>query len=132
VRRRRVNSKGLDEITDADLDTPAKSMPENNLWWWRMKLFQGGLDRSVAGKTMSSSTWELASAPSAKGIGFDIPANMAKGVMKQIIEHGRVVRGWLGIELQDRTADLAEALDLDSTHGVLISAEVGTGNRLQK
>jgi len=62
-----------------------------------------------------------------QGIGFAIPVNMAKGVMKQIIEHGRVVRGWLGIEAQDLTADLAESLNLDSTHGVLISGVLRGG-----
>jgi serine protease DegS len=56
-----------------------------------------------------------------QGIGFAIPVNMAKGVMKQIIEHGHVVRGWLGIEAQDLTPDLAQSLNLDTTHGVLIS-----------
>jgi S1-C subfamily serine protease len=52
---------------------------------------------------------------------------MAKGVMKQIIEHGHVVRGWLGIEAQDLTAELAQALNLDSTRGVLISGVLRGG-----
>jgi serine protease DegS len=62
-----------------------------------------------------------------QGIGFAIPVNMAKGVMKQIIEHGHVVRGWLGIEAQDLTAELAQALNLDSTRGVLISGVLRGG-----
>ncbi len=62
-----------------------------------------------------------------QGIGFAIPVNMAKGVMKQIIEHGHVVRGWLGIEAQDLTAELAQALKLDSTSGVLISGVLRGG-----
>ena len=62
-----------------------------------------------------------------QGIGFAIPVNMAKGVMKQIIEHGRVVRGWLGIEAQDLTPDLAESLNLESTRGVLISGVLRDG-----
>jgi serine protease DegS len=63
-----------------------------------------------------------------QGIGFAIPVNMAKGVMKQIIEHGRVVRGWLGIEAQNLTADLARSLNLDSTtRGVLISGVLRGG-----
>jgi len=61
------------------------------------------------------------------GIGFAIPVSMAKGVMKQIIEHGHVVRGWLGIEAQDMTADLAQSLNLDSTAGVLISGVLRGG-----
>jgi serine protease DegS len=62
-----------------------------------------------------------------QGIGFAIPVNMAKGVMTQIIEHGHVVRGWLGIEAQDMTADLAQSLNLDSTRGVLISGVLRGG-----
>ncbi len=62
-----------------------------------------------------------------QGIGFAIPVSMAKGVMKQIIEHGHVVRGWLGIEAQDLTADLAQSLNLDSTSGVLISGVLRDG-----
>jgi serine protease DegS len=62
-----------------------------------------------------------------QGIGFAIPVNMAKGVMKQIIEHGHVVRGWLGIEAQDLTPELAQALSLDSTRGVLISGVLRGG-----
>jgi serine protease DegS len=62
-----------------------------------------------------------------QGIGFAIPVSMAKGVMTQIIEHGHVVRGWLGIEAQDLTADLAQSLNLDDTSGVLISGVLRGG-----
>ena len=47
---------------------------------------------------------------SARLLSIAIPASLAKGVMKQIIEHGRVVRGWLGLEAQDLTPALAENL----------------------
>lgn len=56
-----------------------------------------------------------------QGIGFAIPINLAKGVMKQIIEQGHVVRGWLGIEAQNLTARLAESFGLESTSGILIA-----------
>jgi serine protease DegS len=56
-----------------------------------------------------------------QGIGFAIPVSLAKGVMKQIIEHGRVVRGWLGLEAQDLTPALAESFGLESDRGVLIA-----------
>lgn len=62
-----------------------------------------------------------------QGIGFAIPVSLAKGVMKQIIEHGRVVRGWLGLEAQDLTAELAESLGLGAVHGVLISGVLRGG-----
>ncbi|MFY9179335.1 MAG: trypsin-like peptidase domain-containing protein [Venatoribacter sp.] len=47
-----------------------------------------------------------------QGIGFAIPANIAERTVEDIIEHGRPIRGWLGIEVQESTQALLEALDL--------------------
>jgi len=55
------------------------------------------------------------------GIGFAIPAQTAMTVLEQIVEHGAVTRGWLGIEPQDITPDLARALRLPRTDGVIIA-----------
>jgi len=55
------------------------------------------------------------------GIGFSIPINMAKKVMNQLIEHGEVKRGLLGVQIQDLTPELAEAMDLKGIHGALVS-----------
>ncbi len=54
------------------------------------------------------------------GIGFAIPSNMAKKISDQLIEDGEVVRGYLGVLPQDMTAQMAQALDLEGTKGVLI------------
>jgi serine protease Do len=56
------------------------------------------------------------------GIGFAIPSNLANKVMTDILEKGRVVRGWLGVYIQDVTEDLAKALKLENPSGVLISS----------
>ncbi|HEX4996258.1 MAG TPA: DegQ family serine endoprotease [Methylomirabilota bacterium] len=56
-----------------------------------------------------------------QGIGFSIPINMAREVMAQLIARGRVVRGWLGIVIQDLTPDLAAGFDLPNAGGVLVS-----------
>ena len=56
------------------------------------------------------------------GIGFAIPANMVKQVMQQLIKHGSIKRGLLGVQAQDITPELAEALGLGSIEGTLISA----------
>ncbi|BBP00049.1 S1C family serine protease [Sulfuriferula nivalis] len=56
-----------------------------------------------------------------QGIGFAIPSNLAAKIMKQIIEHGEVIRGWIGVEVQDITPELAESYQLTSTNGALIS-----------
>ena len=55
------------------------------------------------------------------GIGFAVPSNMARDVTAQLLEYGEVRRGRLGIQIQDVTPDLAEALDLDVDHGAVIT-----------
>jgi serine protease Do len=54
------------------------------------------------------------------GIGFAIPSNIAKLVVAQLREHGKVERGWLGVEMQPMTPTLAKAIGLDKNEGVLI------------
>jgi Do/DeqQ family serine protease len=56
-----------------------------------------------------------------QGIGFSIPINMAKDVMRQLIAKGRVVRGWLGIVIQDVTDELAESFGVKEREGVLVA-----------
>jgi serine protease DegQ len=55
------------------------------------------------------------------GIGFAIPANIAKQVMEQIALNGSVTRGWIGIEAQDITPELAESFKLSKPQGSLIA-----------
>lgn len=55
------------------------------------------------------------------GIGFAIPANVAKQVMEQIATNGSVTRGWIGIEAQDITPELAESFKLGQVRGSLIA-----------
>lgn len=54
------------------------------------------------------------------GIGFAIPVNMAKNVFAQLKEHGKVTRGWLGVMIQQVTAELAENFNLDRPIGALV------------
>ena len=54
------------------------------------------------------------------GIGFAIPSNMVRAVMGQLIDHGEVRRGHLGIVVQDLAPELAEAFDVDYREGVLV------------
>ncbi|RMH33640.1 MAG: DegQ family serine endoprotease [Nitrospirae bacterium] len=55
------------------------------------------------------------------GIGFAIPSNMAKSVMKSLIEYGKVIRGWLGVSIQDLTPELQEQFDAPDVNGALVS-----------
>jgi serine protease Do len=55
------------------------------------------------------------------GIGFAIPSNMVKTVVAQLREHGSVERGWLGVQIQNVTPDLAEALGLAAPRGAMVA-----------
>src|SRR5213075_330203 len=55
------------------------------------------------------------------GIGFAVPANMARQVMESLIKTGKVTRGWLGVSIQDVSQDLAKQFGLSETKGALVS-----------
>ncbi len=55
------------------------------------------------------------------GIGFAIPINLVKNVVEQLKAHGKVVRGWLGVSIQDVTPDLAKSFGLKETEGALVA-----------
>ncbi|HEX4326680.1 MAG TPA: Do family serine endopeptidase, partial [Burkholderiales bacterium] len=61
------------------------------------------------------------------GIGFAIPANMAKSIMEQIIATGGVTRGWIGVEIQEITPDLAESFKLPKNQGAIIAGVMKGG-----
>lgn len=66
-----------------------------------------------------------------QGIGFSIPVNMAKGVISQLIEKGKVVRGWLGVVIQPITQEIAESMGHENTDGALIS-DISPGSPAEK
>ena len=55
------------------------------------------------------------------GIGFAIPANLAKPVVEQLKEHGKVERGWLGIQIQEVTPEIASGFGLAKPEGALVA-----------
>ena len=55
------------------------------------------------------------------GIGFAIPSNMVKSVMDSLIKHGKVIRGWLGVSIQELTPDLAKEFGVSETGGALVA-----------
>ncbi len=65
------------------------------------------------------------------GIGFAVPVNMAKEVVEQLKEHGKVVRGWIGVYIQEITKDLQESLELPDRDGILV-ADVVKGSPADK
>ena len=56
-----------------------------------------------------------------QGIGFTIPVSLAKNIMEQIIQKGVVTRGWIGVEVQDVTPELADSFNLGAQQGALIA-----------
>lgn len=56
-----------------------------------------------------------------QGIGFAIPVNMAKNIIEQLRQSGKVVRGWLGVIVQQLTPELAQSLGIESDRGALVS-----------
>jgi serine protease Do len=62
-----------------------------------------------------------------QGIGFAIPVNLAREVMQQLRNKGKVVRGWLGVYIQQVTKELAEKFKIEGTEGVLVADVVKGG-----
>lgn len=91
----------------------------------------GGALVNLDGELIGINTAIIAPAGGNVGIGFAIPANMAKYSLEQIVEHGEVKRGQLGVIIQDLTPDLAEAFDMKGQRGVVVS-EVQSGSAAEK
>ncbi len=66
-----------------------------------------------------------------QGIGFAIPINLASNVINQLKDSGKVVRGWLGVIIQEITPEIAEGIGLDGTNGALV-AEVSPDSPAEK
>jgi serine protease DegQ len=81
----------------------------------------GGALITLDGRLVGINTAILSPAGGNVGIGFAVPSNIAKAVMTQLVEHGRVERGQLGITAQDLTPDLVAALALEDSTGVLVA-----------
>ena len=84
----------------------------------------GGPLLNIDGKVIGINTAIVAAG---QGIGFSIPINQARDVMQQLITRGKVVRGWLGIVIQDVTDQLAGSFGVKEREGVLV-AEVMKGS----
>jgi serine protease Do len=80
----------------------------------------GGALIDSRGELIGINTAILSHSGGNQGVGFAIPINLAKQVMDQIVDHGHVVRGFLGATIQNVTPAMGKALGLDNTDGVLI------------
>ncbi len=87
----------------------------------------GGALINAWGELIGINTAIYSRSGGSQGIGFAIPISLAGNVMQQIIEQGHVERGWLGIEAQDITPQLAESFGLKGTRGMLIAGVLRGG-----
>ncbi len=87
----------------------------------------GGALINSRGELVGINTAIFSRSGGSHGIGFAIPVQLARGVMQQLIEHGRVVRGWLGITAQELTPAIAESLGMSEPRGLLIAGVIENG-----
>jgi serine protease DegS len=81
----------------------------------------GGALINAYGNLIGINTAIFSKSGGSQGIGFAIPSVLANQIMEEIVQHGSVVRGWLGIETQALTADLAKSLGLNEIKGLVIA-----------
>lgn len=108
-----VSAKGriLGGNYDDFLQTDASINPGNS----------GGPLFNTSGQVIGINTAIYSRTGANNGIGFAIPIDMARNVMEQLKAHGRVVRGWLGVEIQEVTEDLAQSFGLPKAEGALVA-----------
>jgi serine protease DegQ len=87
----------------------------------------GGALVDTSGRLVGINTAIYSESGGSLGIGFAIPAQAAHTIMEQIIKNGAVTRGWLGIEPQDITRDLARAFGLKQDEGIIIASVLRNG-----
>ncbi len=81
----------------------------------------GGALVDPGGRLVGINTAILSRSSGNVGIGFAVPVNMARGVMDQIVKQGKVVRGFMGVNIQDLTPAIRSAFKLSEDQGALIS-----------
>ena len=86
----------------------------------------GGPLFNMEGKVIGINTAIISPTGGSIGLGFAIPASVAKSVIEQLVKFGETRRGWLGVRIQTITDEIAETLELSSTEGALV-AEVTEG-----
>ncbi|WP_374384412.1 DegQ family serine endoprotease [Dongia sp.] len=81
----------------------------------------GGPTFDMSGHVVGINTAIVSPSGGSVGIGFAIPSNLAKTVVAELKEKGSIERGWLGVEIQQVTPDLAQGIGLDEPKGALVA-----------
>ncbi|WFF43341.1 Do family serine endopeptidase [Salinicola endophyticus] len=87
----------------------------------------GGALVNANGSLVGINTAIFSRSGGSQGIGFAIPTNLARSILDDIVTQGRVIRGWLGIDAQQMTPDLAASFGLKTLSGVIIANVVAGG-----
>ncbi len=113
-----ISAKGRNRVGLADyedfLQTDAAINPGNS----------GGPLINLDGEAVGINTAIFSRTGGSMGIGFAIPINMAKAIYEQIVKNGSVIRGYLGIFIQDLTQELAESFGVRDLKGILVSETI--------
>jgi serine protease Do len=122
-----ISAKHREGITDPSsyqdfLQTDAAINPGNS----------GGPLLNLKGEVIGVNAAIASESGGFEGIGFTIPSNMAVHVAKQLIAHGKVERGWLGISIQDLTPDLAKKVHVEETTKGALIVDVVKGGPAEK
>ena len=84
----------------------------------------GGALLNVRGELIGINTAIVSRSGGYQGIGFAVPSNMARSVIESLIQHKKVVRGWLGVSIQEVTSDLAQEFGARDLRGAIVSGVV--------
>lgn len=87
----------------------------------------GGPTFNLAGQVIGMNTAIYTPSGGSVGIGFAIPSNLARPIVEELRAHGRVERGWLGVELQEVTPSIAESFGLTKPVGALVTNVIPGG-----
>lgn len=111
-----VSAKGRNSITSNGgfqdfIQTDAAINPGNS----------GGALVNLKGELIGLNTAIISQTGTYNGVGFAVPSNIAKRIMSQLLEHGKIVRGYLGILPQDMDSNLARGFGFDRPTGAIVS-----------
>ena len=82
----------------------------------------GGPLFNLKGEVIGINTAIYSPSGGSVGIGFAVPSTLAKSVVEQLRDHGKTIRGWLGVRIQSITPDIAESLGLSKVYGALVAS----------
>ncbi len=80
----------------------------------------GGPLVNIKGRLIGINTAIFSKSGGYQGIGFAVPSNMARLVMDQLLQEGKVIRGWLGVTIQELTPELSKKFGIKSSRGALV------------